>query len=103
MGRLVIGPIWHLLRQKDKILFLSDSYILLTGGIMRRIMKLTPSTIKRLIAEERKKIEQEKKDKLLEQLRLLKKVKNRQMKSLKEAKDLNMLKQSIVKLIKGKK
>ena len=70
---------------------------------MRRIMKLTPSTIKRLIAEERKKIEQEKKDKLLEQLRLLKKVKNRQMKSLKEAKDLNMLKQSIVKLIKGKK
>jgi hypothetical protein len=92
-----------LLRQKDKILFLSDSYILLTGGIMRRIMKLTPSTIKRLIAEERKKIEQAKKDKLLEQLRLLKKVKNRQMKSLKEAKNLNMLKQSIVKLIKGKK
>jgi len=70
---------------------------------MRRIMKLTPSTIKRLIAEERKKIEQAKKDKLLEQLRLLKKVKNRQMKSLKEAKNLNMLKQSIVKLIKGKK
>jgi|TARA_R110001592_G_scaffold213610_2_gene466412 hypothetical protein len=92
-----------LLHQKDKNLFLDDSYVLITGGIMRRIMKLTPSTIKRLIAEEREKLQQEKKVILLEQLRLLKKIKNRQIKSLKEVKELNEVKNTLITFIKGKK
>ena len=70
---------------------------------MRRIMKLTPSTIKRLIAEEREKLQQEKKVILLEQLRLLKKIKNRQIKSLKEVKELNEVKNTLITFIKGKK
>jgi len=89
--------------QKDKNLFLDDSYSLSNGGTMRRIIKLTPATIKRLIAEEREKLKKENNAKLLEQLRLLKKIKNRQVKSLKEAKDLNEVKNAIVKIIKGKK
>ena len=70
---------------------------------MRRIMKLTPATIKRIIAEEREKIEAEKKQKLFEQLTLLKKIKNRQIKSLKEASELHELKKVLIKKIKGKK
>ncbi len=70
---------------------------------MKRILKLTPATIKRLIAEEREKLEKEKQQKLLEQLRLLKKIKNRQMQSLFEAKELNEAKMLLVKKIKGKK
>jgi len=70
---------------------------------MRRIIKLTPETIKRLISEEREKLKKESNVKLLEQLRLLKKIKNRQIKSLKEAKDLNKVKNAIVDIIKGKK
>ena len=70
---------------------------------MRRIMKLTPSTIKRLIAEEREKLQQEKKVILLEQLRLLKKIKNRQIKSLKEVKELNEVKNTLITFIKDKK
>ncbi len=77
---------------------------------MRRIMKLTPATIKRIIAEERQKIEKEEeviilegKKKLLEKLRLLKKIKNKQMNSLNEAKELHNLKKKLIKSIKGDK
>ena len=70
---------------------------------MRRILKLTPSTIKRIIAEERQKLDNENNEKLLEQLRLLKKIKDRQMKSIVEAKELHDLKKLLVKKIKGKK
>ncbi len=70
---------------------------------MRRIMKLTPATIKKIIAEEREKLEAENKQRLLEQLKLLKKIKNRQIKSLKAAKELHEAKMILVKKIKGKK
>ena len=70
---------------------------------MRKILKLTPSTIKRIIAEERQKIENQNKEKLLEQLRLLKKIKKRQLKSIVEAKELHDVKMLLVKKIKGKK
>ena len=70
---------------------------------MRRILKLTPATIKRIIAEERQKLDNENNEKLLEQLRLLKKIKDRQMKSIVEAKELHDLKKLLVKKIKGKK
>jgi hypothetical protein len=73
-------------------------------------MKLTPATIKRIIAEERQKIEKEEeviilegKKKLLEKLRLLKKIKNKQMNSLNEAKELHNLKKKLIKSIKGDK
>ena len=56
---------------------------------MRRIMKLTPEAIKRIIAEERQKINEEEKQKLFEALKLLKKIKKRQIKSLAEAKELH--------------
>lgn len=70
---------------------------------MRRILKLTPSTIKKIIAEERQKLDNENNERLLEQLRLLKKIKDRQMKSIVEAKELHDLKKLLVKKIKGKK
>jgi len=77
---------------------------------MRRIMKLTPATIKRIIVEEKEKIDQEQgrllkeqKTTLLKKLRLLKKIKNKQMKSLHEAKELHEVKKILVKRIKGKK
>tara|TARA_A100001201_G_scaffold141250_1_gene136210 strand:- start:1257 stop:1469 length:213 start_codon:yes stop_codon:yes gene_type:complete len=70
---------------------------------MRRILKLTPETIKRIIAEERQKLEDENKARLLEQLRLLKKIKDRQIKSIVEAKELHDAKMLLVKKIKGKK
>ena len=70
---------------------------------MRRILKLTPETIKRIIAEERQKLENENKARLLEQLRLLKKIKDRQIKSIVEAKELHDAKMLLVKKIKGKK
>ena len=70
---------------------------------MRRILKLTPATIKKIIAEERQKLNYENNEKLLEQLRLLKKIKDRQMKSIVEAKELHDLKKLLVKKIKGKK
>tara|TARA_Y100000389_G_scaffold182674_1_gene199485 strand:- start:157 stop:390 length:234 start_codon:yes stop_codon:yes gene_type:complete len=77
---------------------------------MRRIMKLTPATIKKIIAEEKQKIDQEQdrllkeqKASLLKKLRLLKKIKNKQMQSLKEAKELHEAKNILVKIIKGKK
>ena len=51
---------------------------------MRRIIKLTPATIKRIIAEERQKIQKEEeallkegKEKLIKKLRLLKKIKDK--------------------------
>lgn len=69
---------------------------------MRKVFKLTPQTIKRLIKEERQKIEMEQNKKLLESLRLLKKIKNHQMKSLKEAKQLHEMKKVLIKKIKGK-
>ena len=77
---------------------------------MRRIMKLTPATIKRIIAEEREKLKLEEeamilegKEKLLKKLRLLKKIKNKQMDSLNEAKELHDLKKKLLKSIKGDK
>lgn len=77
---------------------------------MRSIMKLTPATIKKIIAEEREKLNQEQnshlqeqKEVLLKKLRLLKKIKNRQMKSLAEAKELHEAKKILIKNIKGKK
>lgn len=69
---------------------------------MRKVFKLTPQTIKRLIKEERQKIEMEENKKLLESLRLLKKIKNHQIKSLKEAKQLHEMKKVLIKKIKGK-
>lgn len=69
---------------------------------MRKVFKLTPQTIKRLIKEERQKIEIKQNKKLLESLRLLKKIKNHQMKSLKEAKQLHEMKKVLIKKIKGK-
>ena len=77
---------------------------------MRRIMKLTPATIKRIIAEEREKLRLEEealvlegKQKLLKKLRLLKKIKNKQMNSLNEAKELHDLEKKLLKTIKGEK
>lgn len=70
---------------------------------MRRIMKLTPETIKRIIAEEKEKLENERKEKLLEHLRVLKKMKNYQIKTLKEAKQLHEAKKVLIKKIKGLK
>ena len=70
---------------------------------MRRIMKLTPTTIKKIIAEEKEKLQSEKKAKLLEQLRLLKKIKDRQINSLNEAKQLHIMKKKLVASIKGGK
>ena len=70
---------------------------------MRRIMKLTPATIKRIIAEEKQKLQDEKKQKLLEQLRLLKKIKDRQVNSLNEAKQLHKMKKKLIKSIKGER
>jgi hypothetical protein len=78
---------------------------------MKRITKLTPGVIKRIINEERKKIHQEKESqqldeqkKLLQKLRFLKKIKNKQMISLNEAKQLHIFKKKIISNIKkGKK
>ena len=70
---------------------------------MRRILKLTPENIKKIISEEREKIENERKTKLLEQLRILKKIKQRQIKSLMEAKELHEAKKILIKKIKGKR
>ena len=66
-------------------------------------MKLTPATIKRIIAEEKQKLQDEKKQKLLEQLRLLKKIKDRQVNSLNEAKQLHKMKKKLIKSIKGER
>jgi len=77
---------------------------------MKRIVKLTPDTIKRIIAEEKRKLEIEEqklviegKQKLLKKLRLLKKIKNKQINSLNEAKELHDLKKKLLKSIKGGK
>ena len=78
---------------------------------MQRILKLTPGTIKKIIAEEREKLKAEHDEKLLEEkrillqkLKLLKKIKNRQLNSLSEAKQLHNLKKKVVSTIKkGKK
>ena len=75
----------------------------LGGTDMKKILKLTPNLIKNIIAEEKAKIDQENKQKLYEQLRLLKRIKDRQVKSLKEAKELHDIKKLLVKKIKGKK
>ena len=69
---------------------------------MRKVLKLTPETIKRLIKEERNKLELENNKKLLESLLLLKKIKQRQFKSLKEAKQLHEMKKTLIKKIKRK-
>ena len=65
---------------------------IVTGGNMRRIIKLTPDTIKKIIKEE--------KQKLLKKLRLLKKIKTQQINSLSEAKKLNDIKKRILSSIK---
>ena len=65
---------------------------IVTGGNMRRIIKLTPDTIKKIIKEE--------KQKLLKKLILLKKIKTQQINSLSEAKKLNDIKKRILSSIK---
>jgi len=70
---------------------------------MQRILKLTPKTIKRIIAEEKSKIEKEKKKKLFEHLKLLKKIKEKQMNSLKEVSELHDLKLLLINKIKDAK
>jgi hypothetical protein len=70
---------------------------------MQRILKLTPKTIKRLISEEQKKIDNERKIKLLEQLRILKKIQKKQYASVKSIKDLYEAKQILLRKIKGSK
>ena len=70
---------------------------------MKRIMKLTPEIIKTIIAEEREKIKKEKKQKLYEQLVLLKKIKDKQVESLSAAKELHEAKKILIKRIKGVK
>lgn len=69
---------------------------------MRKVLKLTPETIKRLIKEEKGKIELENNKKLLETLILLKKIKKRQYQSLKEAKELHEIKKILIKKIRRK-
>ena len=70
---------------------------------MRRILKLTPEKIKQIIEEEREALRQEKKQKLLEHLKLLKKIKEQQKKSLKEVSQLHDVKMLLIKKIKGEK
>lgn len=70
---------------------------------MRRIMKLTPAAIKQIIAEEKQKLKSENDQKLLEELRLLKKIKDHQLSSLKEAKKLHAMKKVLIERIKGRK
>ena len=74
---------------------------------MRRITRLTPSVINKIIAEEKAKIEkqleQEKskeKEKLYEALKFLKKIKNRKEKSLKEQKIFDLMTKKIASKIK---
>ena len=74
---------------------------------MQRITKLTPAVIKRIISEEKEKLKREQDLKVLEEqkeilkkLKLLKKIKDRQINSLKEAKELHQMKKKIVDLIK---
>lgn len=69
---------------------------------MRKVLKLTPETIKRLIKEEKSKLELENNKKLLETLILLKKIKKRQYQSLKEAKELHEIKKILIKKIRRK-
>ena len=66
-------------------------------------MKLTPSTIKQMIAEEREKLSNERKRKIFEQLKLLKKIKDKQVASINEAKELQEAKDILIKRIKGSK
>ena len=75
--------------------------ILETGGIMRRIEKLTPDLIKKIIREEKLRLEEEQKAKLFEQLKILKRIKNRQIKNLSEVKELHEAKKILIKKIKG--
>ena len=78
---------------------------------MRNVKKLTPDIIKQIIAEEKENVKAflakkmlKENTKLLNQLRLLKKVNSITPKSLKEEKDLNTLKLKLIKNIKkGKK
>ena len=74
---------------------------------MRSIKKLTPQLIKQIIAEERTKIQnsienekRQEKAKLLEALRLLKKIKLKESKTNKKNKALNELKKKLVNKIK---
>jgi len=74
---------------------------------MRKINLLTPSTIKKMINEERKKINQEikadskqQKKKLLEALRVLKKIKITEQRKKDQAKLLSVMKKKLVKKIK---
>jgi|TARA_B100000035_G_scaffold74356_1_gene61676 hypothetical protein len=78
---------------------------------LRNVKKLTPDIIKQIIAEEKENVKEfltkkmlKENTKLLNQLRLLKKVNSITPKSLKEEKDLNTLKLKLIKNIKkGKK
>ena len=77
---------------------------------MRNIKKLTPELIKQIIAEEKLKLQQEVKklqlkerNDLLQKLRLLKKIKNHQAKSIQENKKIEKIKFALVKNIKKRK
>ena len=80
---------------------------MLKETIMRKINLLTPSKIKKMINEERKKIDQEIKDnakkekkKLLEALRVLKKIKLVEQRKKDQARLLSIMKSKLVKKIK---
>jgi hypothetical protein len=77
---------------------------------VRNVKKLTPKIIKQIISEEKENVKaflmkkMLKEDKsLLKQLRLLKRINNLSPKSLKEEKNINMLKYKIIKNIKKRK
>jgi hypothetical protein len=80
---------------------------MLKETIMRKINLLTPSKIKKMINEERKKIDQEIKDnakkekkKLLEALRVLKKIKLVEQRKKDQTRLLSIMKSKLVKKIK---
>ena len=70
---------------------------------MRRIEKLTPDLIKKIIRKKKLRLEEEQKAKLFEQLKILKRIKNRQIKNLSEVKELHEAKMIIVNRIRGMK
>ena len=77
---------------------------------MKKIKKLTPAYIKQIIAEEKQNIQKELNEKmleekkaLLEKLRLLKKINDRQNSTINESKNLNRMKIKLIKSIKGQR
>ena len=77
---------------------------------MKKITKLTPQFIKQIIVEEKQKIKDElnaqmleEKKVLLQKLRLLKKINEKQNSHLNETKDLNSMRKKIIKSIRRSK